>query len=185
MVAKKKAIRGATLRKGKSKRKGAAPALANVLLVNMIPQSLSAEENQDSEPCLAVNPANPQQIVATAFTPDPMGGPLAPVYLSNDGGNSWSLQSIIPSQGPDTGTGDITVGFGQQNLYSGILKLPGDLLFKCLAGGESLVSYANGCRWQPTASGPAFCARLLERRQRHRLHRLERPGCSRWPDGHH
>jgi hypothetical protein len=43
-------------------------------IVNMIPKSLSGETDQDSEPNLAVNPEQPNQIVATAFTQDPMNG---------------------------------------------------------------------------------------------------------------
>src|SRR5271157_121925 len=39
-----------------------AAAVMPVLVVNMIPKSMSGEENQDSEPCIAVNPANAQQI---------------------------------------------------------------------------------------------------------------------------
>ena len=42
-------------------------------VVNLIPRSLSGESNQDSEPNLAVNPENPLQIVASAFTPNPAG----------------------------------------------------------------------------------------------------------------
>jgi len=41
---------------------------AQVTLVNMTPQSRSGETNQDSEPHIAVNPSNPQQLVSTAFT---------------------------------------------------------------------------------------------------------------------
>ena len=67
-----------------------------VLVVNMIPRSLSRETNQDSEPSITVNPARPLEIVGTAFTGDPMGGPLAPIYLSSDGGNTWRLNSIVP-----------------------------------------------------------------------------------------
>jgi hypothetical protein len=91
----------------------------------MIPQSLSGESNQDSEPTLAVNPANPKQIVGTAFTPDPMGGDTAPIFVSTDGGQTWSLNSIVPSE---TQTGDICVGFGPTNskLYAGILRLPSE-----------------------------------------------------------
>lgn len=96
---------------------------ANLLLVNMIPNSLSGETEQDSEPMLAVNHNNPQQLVGTAFTPNPMGGSstLAPVYVSTDGGNTWTLNAIVP--GGDM-TGDITVAFGPQsdNLYAGILR---------------------------------------------------------------
>src|SRR4051812_34037430 len=56
------------------------------LLVNMIPKSLSGETNQDSEPHLTVNPANPNQIVGTAFSPNPGGGNLGPIYFSSNGG---------------------------------------------------------------------------------------------------
>jgi len=94
---------------------------ATILLVNMIPNSLSGETEQDSEPMLAVNPNNPQQIVASAFTPNPMGGNTAPVYVSTDGGRTWTLNAIVP--GGDM-TGDITVAFGPKsnNLYAGILR---------------------------------------------------------------
>jgi hypothetical protein len=95
---------------------------ATLLLVNMIPNSLSGETEQDSEPMLAVNRANPLQLVGTAFTPNPMGqsSTTAPVYVSADGGRTWTLNAIVP--GGDM-TGDITVAFGQSgNLYAGILR---------------------------------------------------------------
>jgi hypothetical protein len=99
---------------------------ATLLLVNMIPNSLSGESEQDSEPMLAVNPNNPQQLVGTAFTPNPMGpsSTLAPVFVSTDGGNTWTLNAIVP--GGDM-TGDITVAFGPKsnNLYAGILRQDG------------------------------------------------------------
>jgi hypothetical protein len=96
---------------------------ATLLLVNMIPNSLSGETEQDSEPMLAVNPNNPQQIVGTAFTPNPMGpsSTMAPVFVSTDGGHTWTLNAIVP--GGDM-TGDITVAFGPKSnsLYAGILR---------------------------------------------------------------
>src|SRR3954454_6819589 len=94
-----------------------------IQLVNMIPRSLSGETNQDSEPMITVNPANPQQIVGTAFTPDPFGGSQVPIYVSNDGGNTWVLNFIVTSE---HATQDISVGFGStsNNLYAGILRLP-------------------------------------------------------------
>lgn len=99
----------------------------NVLIVNMIPKSLSSETNQDSEPTLAVNPANPQQIAASAFTPDPGGGNLAPIFVSTDGGNTWVLNSIVPSDSASGSmTADITVAFSASSnvLYAGIIRLP-------------------------------------------------------------
>jgi hypothetical protein len=92
-----------------------------IRIVNMIPRSLSGEEAHDSEPNLAVNPENPLQIVATAFTRDPFNGPMAPVFVSSDGGLTWSLRSIVPG---GSGTQDISVGFGTRGgtLYAGILN---------------------------------------------------------------
>jgi hypothetical protein len=100
---------------------------AKVLIVNMIPKSLSGEDHQDSEPSIAVNPSNPLQIAASAFTPDPSEGPRAPIYVSIDGGNTWTLKSIVPSTVADGSvTGDITVAFGTSSnfLYAGIIRFP-------------------------------------------------------------
>src|SRR5213594_2995276 len=107
--------------KQKSVSKASSPA---VLIVNMIPKSLSGETHQDSEPTIAVNPANPLQIAASAFTPDPLKGSFAPIYVSNDGGNTWTLNSIVPGNNRRTGTGDITLQFSKSNstLYAGILR---------------------------------------------------------------
>src|SRR6476661_6036024 len=95
-----------------------------VFLINMIPKSLSAETSQDSEPHLTVNPANRKQIVGTAFTPDPAGGPRAPIYISPNAGLTWKLNSIVPSVPGSIGTADITTGFSGKSsrLYAGILN---------------------------------------------------------------
>lgn len=94
-----------------------------ILLVNMTPRSLSGEQNQDSEPTIAVNPANTQQIAGTAFTPDPSGAGNAPIYISSDSGQTWVLNTIVPSQ---VNTADITVSFSKStnNLYAGTIVLP-------------------------------------------------------------
>lgn len=96
---------------------------AGVKVVNMIPASLSAETNQDSEPFLAIHPTNSQWMAASAFTPNP-GGQLsttAPIYVSQDGGQTWTLNNIVPSP---VATSDITHAFdgGGGNLYAGILR---------------------------------------------------------------
>ena len=104
-----------------------------IKVVNIIPKSLSAETNQDSEPSIAVNPANVSEIAISAFTPDPMGGSTAPIFISTNGGSTWSLNSILPSHSSSTGTGDVTVGFGGGNrFYAGILKLPGNMTLNVL-----------------------------------------------------
>jgi len=118
-----------------------------ILVVNMIPKSLSNESQQDSEPHIAVNPTNPREIVASAFTPNPMGSGNAPIHVSTDGGLTWQLRAIVPSA---VSTGDITTtapgrrsdddddddnGNDDDNgrrLYAGILRTPGSLLFNAL-----------------------------------------------------
>src|SRR4051812_8086043 len=91
---------------------GASVGLAQpppIAIVNMIPNSLSDEAHGDTEPNIAVNPTNPLQIAGSAFTPDPSGGSQAPIYVSTDGGKTWTLNSIVPSDDSFTGTGDITI----------------------------------------------------------------------------
>lgn len=128
MPAKKKSKKApsakASKKKTTSKKTSKKAAAPKVLLVNIIPRSLSGETNQDSEPTIAVNPANPLQIVATAFTPDPQHGQFAPIYISQDGGNTWALNSIVPGGNRSSGTGDITVKFSKSSnvLYAGILR---------------------------------------------------------------
>jgi hypothetical protein len=91
-----------------------------VTVVNMIPNASSAETNQDSEPNLAVNPANPLEIAGTAFTPSPNAGSKnSPIYYSNDGGSTWSLKDIIAG----TPVRDQTLRFAAAGgqLYAGVL----------------------------------------------------------------
>ena len=91
-----------------------------ITVVNMIPSSLSGETNQDSEPNLAVNPANPREMAATAFTPSPGGSPTrSPIYYSNDGGETWSVRDIILG----TPVRDQTLRFASTTgtLYAGVL----------------------------------------------------------------
>ena len=70
-----------------------------ILVVNMIPASLSGETNQDSEPFLAVHSTNAQLMAASAFTPNPGGttNGLAPIFVSQDGGRTWTLNNIVPA----------------------------------------------------------------------------------------
>ncbi len=101
-------------------------------VVNMIPNIFSGESNQDSEPNLAIDPSDPRRIAASAFTPDPLGGANAPIFVSTDGGLTWALNNVVPSQ-PGAATGDITLAFGYQGrLYSGILRRPGGLRLNIL-----------------------------------------------------
>jgi hypothetical protein len=93
--------------------------MQQVTIVNMVNNAQSDEAHQDSEPNLTVNLANPRELAGTAFTPDPASGPDAPIYTSVDGGNTWSLNPIVPGGNNITGTYDITLRFAwtTNNLY--------------------------------------------------------------------
>jgi hypothetical protein len=92
-----------------------------IRLVDMIPNFLSAETNRDAEPNVAVNPANPLQIAASAFTPDPAASGSGPIFVSTDGGATWNLNVVLP--GGDR-TVDVTLRFADTSgiLYGGILR---------------------------------------------------------------
>ena len=115
------------------------PPTSAPFIVDIVPQALSGETNQDSEPSLAVDPLNPKRMVATAFTPNPFGAadPLAPVYVSVDGGNTWTLNAIVPTEASETGTADITVSLvsfanSPATLFAGILPRVGSLFMNAL-----------------------------------------------------
>ncbi len=95
---------------------------AQVRVVNLIPQAMSNETNRDSEPNVAVNPANPMQIAASAFTPDPLGSTSGPIFVSTDGGMTWALNVVLPG---GNRTVDVTLRFARTSnvLYAGILRM--------------------------------------------------------------
>ena len=91
-------------------------------LVDIMPESLSGETENDSEPNIAVNPAHPRQIAVSAFTREPMRrSDRAPIFVSTDAGNSWSLRSILRSRQI---TCDCTLRFGSSSgvLYVSALR---------------------------------------------------------------
>jgi hypothetical protein len=95
-------------------------------VVNMIPALSSGETHQDSEANLAVNPANPREMVGTTFTPSPNARSTnSPVFYSDDGGLTWALKDLIEGRP----VRDQTVRFSSRggNLYAGVLIGPGGI----------------------------------------------------------
>jgi len=93
-----------------------------IRVVNMIPQSVSNESNEDCEPDLAVHSVNPWQVAGTtSLTSDPGGSPFAPIFVSRDRGRTWTLNPIIPGAttilGTTFGTFDVTLRYSRQELY--------------------------------------------------------------------
>ncbi|HEX2645112.1 MAG TPA: sialidase family protein [Thermoanaerobaculia bacterium] len=101
----------------------ALPATAQITVVNMIPNAQSNETRQDSEPNLAVNPTNTNNIAGSAFTANYTGATsTAPIFVSTNGGTTWTANNIVPSG--NGSTGDISLRFaGASNfLYAGTLR---------------------------------------------------------------
>jgi len=109
----------------------AGAAYGQVTVVNMIPNTLSNEVQRDSEPSVAVNPANPLRIAASAFTPDPGGSGSGPIFVSTNGGNAWVLNVVLPGGNK---TGDTSIRFGGSSgvLYAGILRSDASLRMNIL-----------------------------------------------------
>src|SRR5437762_5474791 len=74
--------------------------LAGGRVVDLIPLSLSGESWQDAEPFLALYASNPKLMAASAFTPNPGGSAsaTAPIFVSDDGGDSWTLRNTPPTR---------------------------------------------------------------------------------------
>lgn len=87
----------------------ALPPAPLVTVVDIIPASLSKETDTNSEPNLAVNPAHPLQIAASAYLPDPMGGKTSSILVSTNGGMTWTCRSTVPTKKMAC---DVTLRFG-------------------------------------------------------------------------
>jgi hypothetical protein len=121
----------------------------DTVVSNVDPTLTSTDKFGDSEPAIAINAGNPNEIVITAFSgfnwtnpgTNPPGD--APLWLTTDGGNTWSKDQTIPS--PDGVGGkfcpcDQTIDYGRNNelfgsfltvdptnIYSGSTANPGDV----------------------------------------------------------
>jgi len=86
----------------------AASPTPSVTVVDIIPESLSGETNMNCEPNLTVDPADALQIAASARLPEPMGRKMSVVFVSADGGMTWSCRSTVPLETSP----DVTLRFG-------------------------------------------------------------------------
>src|SRR3989442_12221583 len=99
--------------------------LAGVGVVDLLLVGVSGEGGEGAGPFLALSASTPRLMAASAFTPKPGGSPsgTAPIFVSDDGGDPWTLRNPLPSQSM---TADIThaVGGTPPVLYAGIMKVP-------------------------------------------------------------
>ncbi|HEY7341466.1 MAG TPA: hypothetical protein VH591_11330, partial [Ktedonobacterales bacterium] len=77
-----------------------------------------------SEPMLAINPANPLNLVGgSKFFTDPARYRFQiGTYTSFDGGCAWTNNGVLPGFAPSETTSDVTVAFGPENrVYVAVL----------------------------------------------------------------
>src|SRR5436309_8252262 len=89
----------------------ASSSVAQIIVVDAIPANMSDEQFNNTEPFLAVDPANPLTIVTSPFMLTPIGSSNGPLLVSYDGGNTWIARSVMPSCSGCFNTGDITIHY--------------------------------------------------------------------------
>jgi hypothetical protein len=86
----------------------AAQTIVDIANNNTDPNNLD-----DSEPSIAVDPTNAQRIAVVSFSGGWANGAKAPVWMSNDGGKTWSKLNILPAPANgSTGPGDQKLVWG-------------------------------------------------------------------------
>jgi Bacterial Ig-like domain (group 3) len=113
--------------------------------------SLNSSSSGGSEPSIAVNPANPNQVAITRFSAS-WGNGNADVLFSTDGGINWANETTIPVPPGVAGTAtcpcDQTIDFGRDGtLYATFLTCTRDTSGNCTAK-----SVVTGSTTDPTAS---------------------------------
>ena len=103
----------------------AIPLLPTVLIVDVVvnntdPNLTNTDMFNDGETSITANPANPNEVVVTAFSGG--WGANAPLWQSTDGGNIWTKQFTIPAP-PGIAAGgcpcDQAIDYGMANQMSG------------------------------------------------------------------
>jgi hypothetical protein len=93
--------------------------IKDVVISNTDKNLKNTNRASNSEPSIAVNPTNPQEIDVLAFTAG--WGTEAPIWHSTNGGNIWSLDLTIPDPTGLSATGcpcDQTPDYGRNNRLS-------------------------------------------------------------------
>jgi hypothetical protein len=122
---------------------------ASVTGVFTIDPSLSSSSSGGTEPSIAVNPANPNQIAITRFSAATWNGDEDVLY-STDAGITWTDETTIPAPPGVAGTAggpyDQTIDFGRNGtLYGTFLTCTPDG-----KGGCSATSVVTGSTTDPT-----------------------------------
>jgi hypothetical protein len=124
-----------------------ANASAQTIIVNIAVDSTDPFNLSDTEPSIAVNPLNPQEIVVVSFSENWGPGVLAAVWRSLDGGNTWSKTFQLPE--PATGFS----GPRDQKLA---FDSAGRLYAAELGGSQDFIYRQTGAATDPLTPSTAF-----------------------------
>jgi hypothetical protein len=99
----------------------------DTVVSNSDPTLTNTDTFNDGETTIAINPANPNEIVISAFSGN--WGANAPIWNSTDGGNTWTKRFTVPVP---TGLGpgcpcDQAFDYGRGNRLSGTFLKSGDI----------------------------------------------------------
>jgi uncharacterized repeat protein (TIGR01451 family) len=124
------------------------PIVRNVVISNTDPTLAMTDTAPDGETSIAINPANPNEIVVSAFAGS--WGANAPIYHSIDGGNTWTRRLTIP-QPPGVGAAgcpcDQTFDFGRGRRLSGTFLANSNIFT------GTTTNPANAASWQWPMTG--------------------------------
>ncbi len=119
---------------------------AQTTIVDIIPKAQQNEHAQNSEPNIALNPADPTKIVISAF-----GNGGNPIFISKNGGTSWALLQKVPA-------GDISIGWGGPfNAYMTTLTRSGSAIGTLRLHDPTIKSAFRGVAhsvYRPGGDGP-------------------------------
>ncbi len=107
------------------------PAAAQkVTVVDILPNFMSDDQAEQSEPNLAIDPTNPSRMAASAFFINPKKPNKGAIFLSTNGGTTWTVQPILAGSTSVCSTSfcDITLRFGGTSgkLYTSTLTAKTD-----------------------------------------------------------
>jgi len=122
-----------------------ADAQAQIVIRDIIPNTMSDETEANVEPFIVFNPADPRILVVSSGMFALPGSSLGPLLVSLDGGATWNRRDVIPTCMGCLNTGDTTMGYNASGrFFAGILSLA--------VGGQSIL----------TSTDPTFTTALTQ-----------------------
>jgi hypothetical protein len=129
-----------------------APRSTAQALVDIATNATDPGNLADTEPSIAVNPANPLDVIVVTFSEGWGPGLPAPIWRSTDGGTTWTKLFVLPQPNPASGgPGDQKIAFTSGgNLH--VVELAGGL-----APPRCLIFRQTGAAGALLTAGVLFC----------------------------